>query len=165
MRCPEISLVSLGEIPESPYNTPSDNIPALYAVAKRMECLCREKRGMGLAAAQVGLPWRMFIACSEYPSSDDFQFFFDCKYEPVGEDKFLSLEGCLSIPGERYRVERYASVVVEGFMIVEGEEGACAVPFSRVFSDVPAVIMQHEIDHDMGRERMIDRIGSRVVLA
>ena len=165
MQSPEFALVSLGEIPELPYDTPSDNVPALYAAAKRMEGLCREKKGMGLAAAQVGLPWRMFIACSDYPSSDEFQFFFDCKYEPVGEEKFLSLEGCLSIPGERYRVERYARVLVEGFMIVEGVDGVSAVPFSKVFSDVSAVVMQHEIDHDMGRERMIDRIGSRVVLA
>jgi peptide deformylase len=161
----DLSVVPLDSIPDPPYETPRGELASLYAVAKRMEMLCREKRGMGLAAAQVGIPWRLFVAQTEWPSSDRFQFFFDCSYEPVGEESFSSLEGCLSIPGERYRVRRHAGVRVDGFRMVEGREGVSIESFSEVFSGVPAVLMQHEIDHDHGRERMIDRIGSRLVLS
>lgn len=161
----EVRLVLLDSIPSPPYETPAGNIPLLYATAKRMETLCAESNGMGLAAAQVGLPWRMFVARTDWPSSDAFKVFFDCRYEAEGDESFSSLEGCLSLPGERYRVRRHAKVRVEGLRIMEGQEGASAVPFSEVFEGVAAVLMQHEIDHDYGRERMIDRVGSRVVTA
>ena len=163
MRYSDLSIVSPDSIPPSPYDTPKEELSSLYAVAKRMEILCREKGGMGLAAAQVGIPWRLFVACPGWPSSDRFEFFFDCSYEPVGEESFSSLEGCLSLPGERYRVRRHAGVRVEGFRIFEGEEGVSSERFSEDFSGVASVLMQHEIDHDWGRDRMIDRIGSRLV--
>lgn len=163
MLSPEVSLVSLDSIPLPPYETPRGDLNALYATAKRMETLCRENGGMGLAAAQVGLPWRLFVAMSEWPLSDRFGLFFDCSYEAFGEESFSSLEGCLSLPKERYRVARHAEVRVDGFRIVEGEEGVLCEPFSESFAGVASVLMQHEIDHDLGRERMIDRIGSRLV--
>jgi peptide deformylase len=37
--------------------------------------------------------------------------------------------------------------------------------FEREFSGIPAVILQHEIDHNFGRERMIDTIGRRIFLS
>jgi peptide deformylase len=159
----DLSVVPLDSIPSPPYETPKDELASLYAVAKRMEILCRDKGGMGIAAAQVGIPWRLFVARLGWPSSDRFEFFFDCSYEPSGDESFSSLEGCLSIPGERYRVRRHASVIVDGFRIVEGEDGFSAQRFSEEFAGVGSVLMQHEIDHDWGRERMIDRIGSRLV--
>lgn len=161
----EVRLVPLDSIPSPPYETPVGGLTLLYATAKRMEALCVESNGMGLAAAQVGLPWRMFVARTGWPSSDGFTAFFDCRYDPEGDESFSSLEGCLSLPGERYRVRRHAKVRVEGFRIVEGQDGVSAEPFSEVFEGVAAVLMQHEIDHDHGRDRMIDRIGSRVVTA
>jgi peptide deformylase len=163
MPSPDLSLVLLDSIPPPPYDTPSGDLNAMYATAKRMEALCRDKGGMGLAAAQVGIPWRLFVAMAGWPSSDRFGFFFDCSYEPVGEESFSSLEGCLSLPGERYGVRRHARVRVEGFRIVEGREGVSSERFSGDFSGVASVLMQHEIDHDRGRERMIDLIGSRLV--
>jgi peptide deformylase len=165
MRFADISVVPLDSIPSPPYETPRDELVSLYSVAKRMETLCREKGGMGLAAAQVGIPWRLFVARPGWPSSDRFEFFFDCSYEPVGDESFSSLEGCLSIPGQRYRVGRHASVRVDGFRIVEDAEGVSAQPFSEEFSGVDSVLMQHEIDHDWGRDRMIDRVGSRLVVS
>jgi peptide deformylase len=161
----EVRLVPVDSIPSPPYDTPSDRIPLLYATAKSMEVLCRANNGLGIAASQVGLPWRMFIARSGWPSSDLFDVFFDCVYEPEGEESLSSIEGCLSLPGEHYRVERHAKVRVSGFRIVEGDDGASAEPFSMVADGLAAVLMQHEIDHDNGRERMIDAIGSRVVVA
>lgn len=161
----DVKLVALDSIPSPPYNTPSDSVPLLYATAKRMEVLCRANNGLGIAAAQVGLAWRMFIARNDWPSSDLFNVFFDCIYEPEGEESLSSIEGCLSLPGEHYRVGRHAKVRVSGFRIVEGEDGAYAEPFSIVADGLAAILMQHEIDHDKGRERMIDAIGSRVVVA
>lgn len=66
------------------------------------------------------------------------------------------------MPGEYYLVDRYPEVLVTGMRLVEGEEGPIAEPFSEAYSGVTAVLMQHEIDHESGRERMIDVIGRKV---
>lgn len=165
MRSSDLDIVPLDSIPSSPYATPADDVPLLYSTAKRMEALCVGRNGMGLAAAQVGLPWRLFVAMLEWPDSERFSFLFDCRYEPVGEDSFPSLEGCLSLPGERYKVARHAAVRVDGFRIVEGRDGVAVEPFSETLEGLPAVLVQHEIDHEHGRDRMIDRIGTKMVTA
>lgn len=161
----DLDVVSLDSIPSAPYVTPVDNIPLLYSTAKRMEAICVNRNGMGLAAAQVGLPWRLFVAMLSWPDSNVFSFLFDCEYEPIGDERFSSLEGCLSLPGGRYKVSRHSKVRVNGFRIVEGCDGFFAERFSEIFEGVAAVLVQHEIDHDHGRNRMIDTIGTKMVMA
>lgn len=165
MRSSELSVVPLDLIPTPPYETPSSDLPRLYATAKKMEHLCRRLGGLGLAAAQVGLPWRLFVAMAEYPASEEFGIFFDCRYEADGSSTIPSVEGCLSLPGKRYRVDRHEKVQVSGMRVVDGPEGFSCQAFSSSFSGLAAVLMQHEIDHDQGRERMIDLIGTAVTPA
>lgn len=159
MPLPEMSIVSLDLIPSPPYSTPAHDLPLLYSTAKRMESLCVKMKGLGLASAQVGLPWRMFVA---NPFGEEFQFYFDCEYEPLPGESHRSVEGCLSVPGAQYAVSRHESVLVSGMRLLEGKEGPEAESFSADFHGLMAVLMQHEIDHDHGREKMIDVIGTRV---
>lgn len=161
----ELAIVPLSSIPCPPYSTPSNDPIRMYAVSKRMEALCVRHNGMGLAAAQVGLPWRMFVFRSDLPGDGKFGCYFDCEYEPVSPEKSTSVEGCLSLPGEHYAVDRYPEVRVTGMRLVEGEDGPVSEPFSETYSGIMAVLMQHEIDHERGRERMIDVIGRKVRLA
>lgn len=166
MPSPDLKIVPVELIPPTPYRTPSEDLGRIYAVAKSMEEICRRSGGVGLAAAQVGLPWRLFVALCDYPFDDkNFGIFLDCSYEPEDKLMFPSVEGCLSLPGTQFRVERHERISVSGRRIVETEEGPSCEEFRRSFSGVAAVIMQHEIDHDYGRERMIDSIGTSVTLA
>jgi peptide deformylase len=163
MRLDRISIVPLDSIPDPPYETPKDDLTEVYRVSKAMEQVCVSQRGMGLAASQVGIPWRMFVFWSNYPDPKmKFDCLVDCSYKPVGDDVFSSLEGCLSLPGERYRVRRHESVAVEGLKLVDNSEVVRLEPFNSVFSGVMSVLVQHEMDHDFGREKMIDSIGQRV---
>lgn len=156
-------IVSLDEIPKGSYKTPLENPMKLLAVAQEMESLCRSKGGMGLAAAQIGLPWRLFIYWADYPSDPgSFSCLVDCEYRPVSEEKFASVEGCLSLPGKQFEIQRYGEVSVSGKKLVVEEEGPRLEDFQEVFGGVVAVVLQHEIDHDFGRERMIDVIGKPV---
>lgn len=157
----ELAIVPLDAIPSPPYETPRHDLLLMYATAKRMEALCARLNGMGLAAAQVGLPWRMFV----FRSDGGFQCLFDCEYEPLPGATSTSVEGCLSLPGQHYAVDRHNLVKVRGMRLFEGAEGPEVEPFSAEYSGVMSVLMQHEIDHDMGRERMIDVIGRKVRLA
>ena len=43
---------------------------SVQAVAARMIALMREANGLGLAAPQVGLPWRMFVTNGQEESPD-----------------------------------------------------------------------------------------------
>lgn len=158
----KLAIVPLSSIPAPPYSTPSGDLPLMYRVAKGMEALCLSHNGMGLAAAQVGLPWRMFVFRSDDPKDDRFRCYFDCEYEPMSSETSPSVEGCLSLPGGHYAVDRYPEVRVAGMRLVEGEEGPEAEPFSETHSGIMAVLMQHEIDHERGRDRMIDVIGRKV---
>ena len=156
----EASIVSLESIPAPPYSTPSGDLHKLYCTAKGMEALCIKMNGMGIAAPQVGLPWRMFVFRSE---DSRFECYFDCEYSS-SKTKSASVEGCLSLPDQHYRVDRYDEVVVSGMRIAESEGELASEPLQKTFSGIMAVLMQHEIDHDFGREKMIDIIGTRVFI-
>jgi peptide deformylase len=159
----DLNIVALDLIPNAPYETPSDDLPRLYATAKRMEMLCRRLGGLGLAAAQVGIPWRMFVFRGQ--ESQDFGCYFDCEYRPASDATSISVEGCLSLPGEQYGVERYEEVIVFGQELLEGPDGPISNSFTRPYSGLMSVLMQHEIDHERGRERMIDIVGRRLRVA
>lgn len=158
-----MKIVSLEDIPRGLYRTPLDNPMKLLAAAQEMETLCRSKGGMGLAASQVGLPWRLFIYWSDYPSDPGvFSCLVDCEYEPVSENKFTSVEGCLSLPGRQFELQRYDEISVSGKILVVSQDSARLEDFTESFRGVPAVVLQHEIDHNHGRERMIDKIGNPI---
>jgi peptide deformylase len=160
-----MDLVSLDKIPLGDYETPKDNLMKIYAVAQEMELLCIAKNGMGLSASQVGLPWKFFVYWSNFPSvPKKFDYFLDCDYVPTG-DKFLSLEGCLSLSGKRFQLERYESVIVSGKKLIIKDDAVELEDFKSEFKGIPAVVMQHEIDHNYGRSRMIDVIGRRIYLS
>jgi peptide deformylase len=160
-----MKIVPLENIPVVEYDTPKDNLMLLYATAKKMESICISKNGMGLAASQVGLPWKFFVYWSNYPETPKkFEYLLDCEYEPAG-DKFLSIEGCLSLGSKRFQLERYESVVVSGKKLIPSDKAPEIQIFESKFNGILSVVMQHEIDHNHGRSKMIDVLGKRIYLS
>lgn len=109
-------------------------------VAEMFE-LMYEHRGIGLAANQVGLPWRFFII---NPSGDadnkDDEFVF---INPEISDRKGSEEaeeGCLSLPRVYGDVRRPEKITVEAFDL--NGQG-----FQMALEDLPARVVQHETDH------------------
>lgn len=133
----------------------------VQAVAHRMIELMYEAEGIGLAAPQVGLPWRMFVAdvpegdsrsCSDTPptASQGPQVFVNPEvFDLSGEMQTLE-EGCLSLPEIRGEVlrPRFASVRA---LDLSGE----SVTFHG--QELLARCWQHETDHLDGR-LIIDRM-------
>ena len=106
-----------------------------------MKKIMKEHDGIGLAANQVGLLERVFIAKGK-DSRGKMKFYAVFNPEIIGnsEEINIDIEGCLSIPGVRGKVERFNEVVISaqdenGKKIKIGASGLLA----RVF--------QHEIDH------------------
>lgn len=116
-----------------------------------------EYDGVGLAAPQVHVSLR--LAVIEVPPSDEraedaipFTVLVNPVVTPLGEEKLLSWEGCLSIPDLRGAVPRFARVRLEA---VDRDGEGYSVEASGFF----ARVIQHECDHLEGRvflDRMED---------
>jgi peptide deformylase len=107
--------------------------------------------GVGLAANQVDLPYRVFVANVEGdPNATDAECVFINPVILRGSGQAEREEGCLSLPGVYAPVNRKEKVTVQAYNLA-GEE--VAGDFEGLF----ARIVQHEIDHLDGR-LFIDRI-------
>lgn len=135
-----------------------ENLVEVYKVFLQMCQLCSDAGGIGLAAIQVGLPWRFFVV---QLIDGTFEGHINCDYVPVGEDKELSVEGCLSIKknGELrfFEVQRYSSVRVTGELLTEDLR---KVPLDRVLIGLYSIVCQHEIDHSL--KILISDIGQEI---
>ena len=95
-------------------------------------------RGAGLAATQVGVGLRIFVADISPGSNSPFHVVNPVVSEPLGSE--TDLEGCLSVPGTRLKVERPQSVLVTG-LYLDGR------PTKFRANGIMARVCQHETDH------------------
>ena len=128
------------------------------AVAKRMLEMMQEHVGVGLAATQVGLNWRMFVCNPTTEPGDDMVFINPVISEQTKEMEWMN-EGCLSLPGIQGEVNRPIGVTIKA-LDENGEE------FTLRSDDFPARVWQHEYDHLDGiliidRMKMVDKMASR----
>ncbi|MBO6514421.1 MAG: peptide deformylase [Phycisphaerales bacterium] len=121
------------------------------AVAARMVDLMRGAEGIGLAAPQVGLTWRLFVAHvpaqdddpidADIPSTtDEPQAFFNPEIVETSGDLEPFDEGCLSLPGITGEVRRPATVTMRA-LDLEGNQVEVRA------TGLLARCWQHEIDH------------------
>lgn len=120
-------------------------------VAQMFE-LMYEHEGVGLAANQVDLPYRLFVANSsgDRDNGEAEQVFIN----PVlraGKGQTEAEEGCLSIPGVLGPVVRQEKITVEAYDLT-GEA------FCGEMEGLFARVVQHEVDHLDGK-LFIDRLA------
>ena len=104
--------------------------------------------GVGLAAPQVGVSKRIFIASPEGKKGEELVFINLKILESSGTQ--IGPEGCLSLPGISGQVKRakkikYERMEMSGKIVIEEA------------SDFLARIIQHELDHLDGK-LLIDRV-------
>ena len=116
--------------------------------------------GVGLAAPQVDILKRIFVVDAsslQHPAQFDQEItkgtltFINSIVSRIDEP-LRSPEGCLSVPGVTYNVERYRIIDIS-YQDIDGKSHHC-----RIFGD-DAVVIQHEQDHFEGR-LFIDKISS-----
>lgn len=96
----------------------------------------REANGVGLAAPQIGMMRRMFVA---EPEPDEVYFFVNPEItETDGTQE--SSEGCLSVPGYSGLVDRPEKITIKG-LDRDGKHQ------EYTFEGFRAVVMCHEYDH------------------
>lgn len=126
--------------------------PKVAQVARRMLELMHEAPGVGLAAPQVGLSWRLFVANSdpEHDPAHDRVFCNPLLRDPSRESD-LAEEGCLSLPGINVEVRRPTRITIEATDL-SGE------PITLTSDALDARIWQHETDH-LDATLIIDRMS------
>ncbi len=115
----------------------------MVALAEQMLETMREANGIGLAAPQVGVLQRLFVAEIPEDEENDVPLQTYILFNPKiikGRGEQVGYEGCLSIPGYIGEVARREQVTVEGL----NEKGQ---PVRLKVKGYVARVFQHEIDH------------------
>lgn len=111
-----------------------------------------KNEGVGIAAPQVGIG-RQLIAVQRFDKQDSpFEFYVNPRLTYLSNEKQNGLEGCLSIPDKRGKVQRSTWVVVEYNDLNTFELQVDTV------KGFTAIIFQHETDHLSGT-LYIDRMN------
>jgi peptide deformylase len=117
---------------------------AVCDAVEQMFDIMYEAGGIGLAANQVGLPYRLFIVNVEArpDAGEELIFINPTLSRPRGTA--VQEEGCLSLPGLRMDVRRPEKVVIDAWSI-DGQ------PIRLDIDGLLARVVQHEFDHLEGR--------------
>jgi peptide deformylase len=122
------------------------NMPELDDLIRDMFDTMASASGAGLAAPQVGVLKRVVIFGLEknprYPDAEEVPttVLVNPVVQPIGRKMEEDWEGCLSVPGMRGLVPRYAHVRYSGFT-PQGER------IEHEVKGFHARVVQHEVDH------------------
>lgn len=142
--------------------------PSLKALVDDMFETMRAVNGAGLAAPQIGVDLALVIfgfgSNQRYPDAPPVPetVLINPMIEPIGSAEEEGWEGCLSVPGMRGVVPRFARIRYTGFD-AEGQR------IERDAEGFHARVVQHECDHLVGklypmRIRDFSRFGFTSVL-
>jgi len=127
--------------------------PAIHETAQGMIEYLKKIKGLGLAACQIGIPERWFVAKID----NQYIICIYPAYKPIASGKTkMWRETCLSYPNEAYNVRRYQKI----FATWETPDGDNITECANMFGNQDAIIFQHETDHCNGKT--IKMIGQRV---
>ncbi len=136
--------------------------PEIRTLADDMLQTMLDAPGTGLAAPQVHVPLRMVIFRGPLTTGEDIAgaeapltVLINPILEPLGDETVAAWEGCLSLPGLRGLVPRYAHLRYRGVDLV-------GAPIDRTVDGFHARVVQHECDHLDGilyPQRMADLTG------
>lgn len=129
----------------------SPETPDLQQIIANMYETMYNASGVGLAAPQVGLPYRLFVVdakpmkdLDDEPDTATFrQTFINPEILAEEGDEWDFEEGCLSIPGIRETVWRQPKITIR-YYDENWEE------HTRTLTGIKARIVQHEYDHIEG---------------
>ncbi len=126
------------------------NTPELNALIEDLFETMRAVKGAGLAAPQIGVDLQLVIfgfgTNQRYPDAPPVPetVLINPTITPLSNDEEEDWEGCLSVPGLRGVVPRFARIRYEGF-------DPYGQHFEREVEGFHARVVQHECDHLIGK--------------
>jgi peptide deformylase len=100
-------------------------------------------KGVGLAAHQVGIPYKIFIVDYSLENEELQEIFINPKIVEYSKEENYFEEGCLSLPGILEEIKRPISIKIK---YLNGD----FIETEQKFSGFIARIIQHEYDHTDG---------------
>ncbi len=110
--------------------------PAIQNLLPEMLRIMREANGIGLAAPQIGLLHRLCVI----EIDGVIRYLINPKITSESREKVLFEEGCLSLPGDYYTIERSEKVTVR-YTDERGQDVKLRA------TGLLAICIQHELDH------------------
>ena len=132
-------------VPPSAFGTPE-----LHALIADLFDTMAAANGAGLAAPQIGVDLQLvifgFAHSDRYPDAPPVPrtVLLNPVIVPLGDAEEEGWEGCLSVPGLRGAVPRWARIRYTGV-------DAAGAPIDREAEGFHARVVQHEVDHLIGR--------------
>ena len=132
-------------VPPSAFGTPE-----LHALIVDLFDTMAAAHGAGLAAPQIGVDLQLvifgFAHSDRYPDAPPVPrtVLLNPMIVPLGDAEEEGWEGCLSVPGLRGAVPRWSRIRYTGV-------DAAGVPIDREAEGFHARVVQHEVDHLIGR--------------
>lgn len=123
----------------------------LHDLVNQMLDLMYQHEGVGLAANQVNLPLRLFVANPSGKRGEGEEFVMINPEIQLPKGSEIAQEGCLSLPGVHGQVKRPKTIRVSAFDL-QGNA------IEQTFEGFLARIIQHENDHING-VMFFDRMG------
>ena len=124
-------------------------------LAGKMIDIMLERKGIGLAAPQAGVPLRLFIISLDQ-TRENANVYINPTVTTSG--KLIAFEeGCLSVPDVHSKIRRYEKAAVTATDL-DGKE------FTEQAEGLYARALQHEYDHIEGIT-IVDRMGSAARIA
>lgn len=120
--------------------------PELHGLITDLEDTMKAMQGAGIAAPQIAVGLRVVIfggfRSARYPDAEEIPYtvLVNPVLESLSDEMEDGWEGCLSVPGMRGVVPRFAKLRYRGF-------DAFGRPIDRTVSDFHARVVQHECDH------------------
>lgn len=102
----------------------------------KMVATMHTENGVGLAAPQIGIPLRLAVA----EVNKKVYYWINPEITSLSQEKIISEEGCLSLPGEFFPILRSETVTLK----YTNEKG---IPKKLRASGFLATVVQHEVDH------------------
>ncbi|HEX5804218.1 MAG TPA: peptide deformylase [Azospira sp.] len=124
--------------------------PELHALITDLFDTMAAAGGVGLAAPQIGVGLQVvifgFAKSARYPEAEAVPrtILLNPEITPLGDAEELGWEGCLSVPGLRGEVPRFAAIRYRGF-------DPAGQAIERTVSGFHARVVQHECDHLVGK--------------
>jgi peptide deformylase len=106
---------------------------------KLLKVMMKNTTIAGLAAIQIGIPKNVFVMWEKKKKNRNILSFMNPTYEFISNDRFPNTEGCMSIPGKKFKVPRADHVVIK-----DDYNGITKLHFDN------AIVAQHEMDHLFG---------------
>lgn len=163
---PTLSIVPVDAIPKGE-DVSLDSPMQIYKICQGLEELCVAEGGIGISAVQAGIPLKLFlINRGDKESGDRFEYYINCEFEPLSENKMFMIEGCLSLKTEhgitrQFKIGRYSHIHVKGLKL--NKDVPSFEEYDEIFqNDFLGTVFQHEIQHQ--HQILISDVGQEVTI-